>query len=332
MSTNEIVFKEIKLGGLGTVISSVSAMVSIKNPVVWKVDGTTESERALLQYVIDCYDVPKDNFRFEFTDSPLGDRVDITDIGKFFSPYITSDRIIYHDKSFPIRTEDVKKPCVGLALYDKRKTVNDPNHGAFTQAEFKKKQQSWPERKMWPLETNLKIINLLLSAGYDLISLDSNALRLDDKIYMLTEHCDFVIGYEGGLHHLAHTLNIPSIVLPWSYPYPHDYNDSFIHDSFIHALHLDKKTWIAPTIEDVLNLTPQSLDELRNQLAAGHGNNMILNNKVGFSKDFQQIRIHNGDKKTFKQYCWQFFTPHTYNIISNITDKRIGGIQEFYYF
>ena len=327
MSINEIVFKEIKLGGLGTVISSVSAMVSIENPVVWQVDGTTGPERALLQYVVDCYDVSKDKFRFEFPDSPLGDRVDITDICKFFSPYISFDRIIYHDKSFPIRTEDVKKPCVGLALYDKRKTINDPNHRPFTQAEFKKTQNSWPERKMWPLETNLKIINLLLSAGYDVISLDSNALRLNDKIYMLNEHCDFVIGYEGGLHHLAHTLNIPSIVLPWSCPYSHNNSDFFIH-----ALHLDKKTWFVQTIEDVLNLTPQSLDESRNQLAAGHGNNMFLNNKVGFSKDFQQIRIHNGDKETFKQYRWPFFTPPTHNIISNITDKRIGGIQEFYYF
>jgi len=327
MSTNEIVFKEIKLGGLGTVISSVSAMASIENPVVWEVDGTTEPERAMLQYVVDCYDVPKDKFRFEFPNTPLGDRVDITDISKFFSPYITADRIIYQDKSFPIRTEDVKKPCVGLSLYDKRKTINDPNHGSFTQAEFKKKRNSWPERKMWPLETNLKIINLLLSAGYDLISLDSNALRLDDKIYMLNEYCDFVIGYEGGLHHIAHTLNIPSIVLPWSNPYPH-YDSGF----FIHALHLDKKTWIAPTIEDVLNLTPQTLSELRNQLAVGQGNNMFLNNKVGFSKDFQRIRIHDGDKATFKQARWEFFVPSTHNIISNITDKRIGGIQEFYYF
>lgn len=327
MSTEQLVFKEIKIGGLGTAISSISAMISIEQPVIWQVDGSTESERAMLQYIVDCYGISRDSFRFYFPDTPLGQRKDITDICKFFSPYIPAEKIIYHEKSFDIRKEDTKKPCVGLALYDKRKSITDSNNRPFFETDAVKYQNSWPEKKMWPLETNLKLINLLLSAGYDIMSLDSAALRLDDKIYMLNEHCDLVIGYEGGLHHIAHTLNIPSIVLPWSYPV-----DPTDNELVIHSLHLDKKTWFPSSVDDVLNLTPETLYDLRNQLVADQGNNIFLNNKIGFSKDYRKLRIHDGFSDSFKEVSWHHFIPPTHNVISHIINKKIGGINDFYYF
>lgn len=317
MSTNELVFKDIKWGGLGTILCTVSSMISMEQPTVWELSNSKDSDIALGNFITESFDIPSTKFRFNYrTDTSKSVEQDITDVNKFFSSYIPATYITHNKSKFEIRSEfNTKKPCVGVSLY-----CRNTKPGDFNYTSFDKKgnpYNKWPEIKMWPLDINLKIIKLLINAGYDIITFDSPFMELHDKIYMLNNYCDFVIGYEGAIQHLAHSLNIPSIVLPWRQNNNHLYNQS---------LHLDKKTWFFKDIRKLLNYSYSDIIELRDRLASDNGNNIFLNSNIGFSNDYKLIEIDG--KKT----QWEYFNERSIEFLSHIPNKKIGGIKDFYYF
>jgi hypothetical protein len=317
MSINELIFKDIKWGGLGTILCTVSSMISMERPVVWELNNSKDNDISLGNLITESFDISPTKFRFNHqTDTTEHIEHDITDVNKFFSPYIPATYINHNKSRFEIRSEfNIKKPCVGVSLYCRHTTPGD-----FTYTPFNEKRNlynKWPEMKMWPLDVNLRILKLLVNAGYDIITFDSPFIKLHDKIYMLNNYCDFVIGYEGAIHHLAHSLNIPSIVLPWRQNNKHFYNQT---------LHLDKKTWIFEDIRKILNFSHDDIIRLRDQLANNNGNNIFLNSDVGFSTDYKLIEI-NGKKTQ-----WQYFNEHSIEFMSHIPNKKIGGIKDFYYF
>lgn len=322
MSTNKLVFDNIKYGGLGTILCTISSMLSMDKSVVWKLDRSSNSDMALGDYITTCLNIHPDKFKFEYnTDTTHRVENNVTDINKFFSPYIPVEYIMHNEQRFDLTTDySLRKPCVGLAMYHRKTAPGDFNYSPFSKKTGELKNE-WPELKMWPMDVNLKIIELLTRAGYDVITFDNTTIRLNDKIHMLNSYCDFVIGYEGGLHHLAHILKIPSIVLPWRvYSWGKD------QQVYVHSLHIDKKTWIFESIDEFLNYTPTDLIQLRDKLVNDNGNNIFLNNEIGISETYRSIKVNE------KLINWPFFNNHGIEFISHIQNKKIGGIKEFYYF
>lgn len=95
---------------------------------------------------------------------------------------------------------------------------------------------------------------------------------------MMNELCDCVIGYEGGIAHLAHVLKIPTVILPWrtwcndndkSNP-PGDLN------SIPHKLHVDRQTYFLQSVNEILAWSPQELKNTVSRLYNNQGNNIYF--------------------------------------------------------
>jgi hypothetical protein len=96
----------------------------------------------------------------------------------------------------------------------------------------------------------------------------------------MNELCECIIGYEGGVCHLAHVLKIPTIILPWhSWSCDHDKQSlrslKELH-SIPHTLHLDRKTYFLESPNELLSWLPGELRYKISQLHNNQGNNMFF--------------------------------------------------------
>jgi hypothetical protein len=107
---------------------------------------------------------------------------------------------------------------------------------------------------------------------------------------LLNELCDAVIGYEGGICHLAHILEVPSFILPW-----HHHITSWVafEDWKIEMQmhHLDKKTYFLNSIDELLNFSTDDFIDKIQSLKNNNGNNFILSNEVAINESFSHIKI-----------------------------------------
>jgi len=170
------------------------------------------------------------------------------------------------------------KPCIALACYQdyehlKNYDATDPN---------------WPNNRYWSLEEYGKLFHLIKDSGYEVVTLDNHAIDLNDKVYCLNEYCDAVIGYEGGLCHLAHTLKIPTIILPWR-PY-----ESFLN---VDSLHLDRRTHFVRQFDEISNWNRFTLADTILMLKNEVTNNVFYTGKVTFAKDLSEYKIQTGNRE-----------------------------------
>jgi hypothetical protein len=244
--------------GLGTTLSFLSVLADAQQPVLIK---TNRSDNALhhLKRIFDLQWLSieiQDQLLWDLAQDPEG----IRDSCKFYSPYLPVDKIIVFEKTWAINNKS--KPCIGLATWD-------------LQQEFS--HHSWPYNRLYPVDVWSKIYQLCVRSGYDVISLNSVNIDLDQKIWMLNELCDCVIGYEGGIVHLAHVLQIPTVILPWRNALNAgeviSENELFLMPQ---KLHLDPKTYFPRGVDELLNFTAGDLKSKIVQLRNNQGNSQCL--------------------------------------------------------
>lgn len=214
-----------------------------------------------------------------------------TDTDKFFAPYITNDVLNYKGEYYRISTNNDTRKYIGIACYGdiKSESVFDRNHQAYNILPY-------PKNKQYPIEDYAAIFSLAKKAGYDVITFDNPEMPLDEKIFLMNQYCACIIGYEGGLAHLAHTIKVPYIMLPWHrfisghIPLPNEINydgeEKYPFDdarlNYSYAIHLDEKTYFAKNINEVLNWTPDRLKEVIEMLKNDYGNNIYTSNSKFF--------------------------------------------------
>jgi hypothetical protein len=177
---------------------------------------------------------------------------------KIFSRYDQFDHITLDGKNFPIYSRRKKKAAI---------LINDGSY-ADTDLFFSSVNNSneYPFVKYHKKETYDAIFSLVQSAGYEPVVIDSKQMPIEQKIFVLNEDCDFVIGYEGGLCHLAHALKIPAVILPWRVV-AGEYTTDF--------LHIDKRTYFIRHVEELLSFDPNNFKSLIDQLHEESGYNNI---------------------------------------------------------
>jgi hypothetical protein len=197
-----------------------------------------------------------------------------------YAPYYHSDTVTVLGQQF--KTGKTKKPCVALVMHH--------GHGLGDDQLVK----SMPYNKFATAEQYQKVFTWLTNLGYDVITMNQNCVELEQKIYMLNELCDFVVGYEGGLQHLAHMLKIPCIVFPWRYNdaggepmYPGMYYET-------HRFHADRRTWFLKTTDELVFWTRQDLDRVLDRLNSEQGNNILFAPGTVIELESLTITAHNG--------------------------------------
>jgi len=205
----------------------------------------------------------------------------LSDSIKFFSPYIDIDEVDLFNETFRLGYPDKGHKAIGILM----------SNGSPGTAETKAKNEH-PWNRYYGPEVYSKIIQLCSDAGYDIITLDSPWMEMRDKMYQISQLCDCVIGYEGGMMHLAHILKTPTIILPWhhlSNGDPPDDNFSYFINPKIpgvkyaaHMFHLDKRSYFPTSPDVVASWTPTILKSMIDILRQGGGNNVFLKNKLSY--------------------------------------------------
>ena len=207
-----------------------------------------------------------------------------------YAPYLSSNIIELYGKEFHVGKRN--KPCVALCMH----------HGTGLGENINPKYM--PYNKYASREEYQQIFQRLCDLGYDVIVINRSDITIEQKAYLLNELCEFVIGYEGGLHHLAHCLKIPCIVLPWKYNdtggdpvYPGMYYET-------HRFHADRKTYFLNTINDFLEMSDSEIKDLIDQLHLGKGNNILFSPQVTFDPETLRIRCRNPYMDLTPRLCW----------------------------
>jgi len=233
---------------------------------------------------------------------------------KMFSPYFKRDSVNVNGKEYELSYK--KKPCIGITSTNGRNNDFDPDP----------KNHSFPKCRYFSDATYLKIVMLAKQAGYDIIELNSLGVPLADKVYQISQLCDCVIGYEGGIMHLAHILKTPTLMIPWHADeggITEDYQMIFtVAESEFqyikhkaHLLHLDEHTHFFDSEKDLFNLTPDNLHELINNTRNGLNNNVFFSRQLSF---FEKKFLYDTYLSPFEK---QLIERHMTNLCIGGNDK-----------
>lgn len=274
---------ELSHTGLGTTIGFLSLLKEADQPIT--IQAT--SSYNLLHDIKRVFNldwltiVTNDSLSNNLVENPNG----ISDSGKFYSPYLPIDIVTLFGQRHSVGRRN--KPCIGLATWD---------------LQFEFAHDNFPYNRLYTRDTWAKIFQLCLHAGYDIITLNSKDVDFEKKTWMMNELCDCIIGYEGGICHLAHVLKIPTIILPWrTWCNDSDKSNPPSELNLIpHKLHVDQKTYFLNSVDEILAWTH---DELKNQILQlynNQGNNIYFTDATvgpphltAFEQEFIQRYIKN---------------------------------------
>lgn len=210
------------------------------------------------------------------------------DFFKMYSPYYTVSR--------PTRS----RPFIGIACYtDASQIFNNSNNST-----------EFPFYKTYPIEENLKIIEFIKTAGYDVITIDSRNTDKISKAHLIKDLCECVIGYEGGIAHLCHMLEVPYFMLPWRSRQNNIPSEQL--------LHLDKKTYFLNNINELLSWSKEYFNQQITKLNDNQGNNKFL---LGNDNETPMFNVRLDDKL----FQLQFTGPEMQLLSSLYPNPVVGG-------
>ena len=250
---------EISRVGLGTTIIILSTLLHSGLPITLR----APTEYTALREIKHIFNISDKQLTIIDQEQITNDIwLKFRDYSKFFSPYFNVNNLTLFDRQYSLSTQ--RKPCIALATWD---LSHELANNAF------------PYNRLYSKEFWACIFQLVLSADYDVITLNKQDISIEEKVWMLNNHCDCVISYEGGICHLAHLLKIPTIIMPWHHH--EDGSQPEVDISYVpQKLHLDTKTYFVKSEQEILSWTPRDLCEVIQQLHFEKGNNVFFNNNL----------------------------------------------------
>ena len=238
---------------------------------------------------------------------------------KDFSPYFTADTVNLFGQDYPVGVRN--KPCVGLAMHHAGGNIGSNNFDPLGET---RELKDFPYNKFADYETYSRIIKLVTDAGYDVITLNSHRVNVEYKTFLLNNLCDFVIGYEGGAIQLAHTLKVPSIVLPWNAWFDgwKTWRNGNAWDPErieAHNYHIDRRTYFLNSSEEICSWDRNKLQEIVDNLYQKQGNNIFFTDRVNV--DMENLTVthinENRSLSTMSEETRAFIRTH-------VVDPQIG--------
>ena len=238
---------QIRPQGLGIIITQLSFLLALGRPVRAVVDR-------------------RDHMAFDFKRIfDIADQHLTIEVGTHGWPDLETDELCSYAPYFHSYRNDTKRQrCVAMAMHHGHGLRDSGDH------------RGMPYNKFATAEEYNAIFEHLTSLGYDVITMNHSSMSLEQKIFMLNELCDFVIGYEGGLGHLAHVLGIPYFCLPWRFNdmgHPGQQPGLWYEAQRFHA---DPRTWFLTDAAEFLSWNKDKLTHMIDLLYADQGNNILF--------------------------------------------------------
>lgn len=251
---NEVIEYSIREGGFGILIMELSMLMHTGKPLRCYVPTPDHPLYGLKK----IYKIPDE--RLTIVQEDRGWHPASNDMIKAFSPYIMPDTVNLFGQDYT--TGRRGKTCIGLAMHAYGLGEDMPvKYG--------------PYHKFATREIYNQIIKLADTSKYDILTINQPTMSVEHKAFLLNEYCDCLISYEGGTAHLAHTLKVPTIILPWRYW--GDGREIVETDQEVkvisHSYHMDRRTYFPKTQEEILDWDTDKLKSVIDDLYNMKGNN-----------------------------------------------------------
>jgi len=276
--------------GLGIVIIELSLLLATGR----QVNAVVPNKNHMLYDFKRIFGIGDDRLIITYDPNSTNDAAS-DDLMKTFVPYFTADTVTLFGQPYPVGIRN--KPCIGLAMHHAGGSIDNDNTDPLGEQRV---LRDFPYNKFATYEVYAKIIKLVTDAGYDVVTLNSPKITVEHKAFLINNLCDCVIGYEGGAMQLAHTLQVPCIILPWnSWIDGHtQWRDGTPWDPErveSHKYHVDRRTWFLKTPEEILPWNRDQLKSVINNLYAGQGNNFLF--ESGTVLDTQTLDVNTAREK-----------------------------------
>jgi len=268
------------VGGLGSFIAYLSMIIDTGKPVILKTRNT------VFDHLKKIFRIPDNQLTVIFDENHIDDDTEVcSDTCKIFNPYFDVKTIHVLGQNFEVNTNNIKKSYIGLACYQDFKHLT----------QYDKDDLTWPNYRYYSIEEYAELVKFIKQIGYEVLTLDARDSSPEQKVYLINEMCQCVIGYEGGMHHIAHLLKIPSIILPWRQWSSTDIDlDELMQDLMQHLLHLDTRTYFAKSLTEITRWDQTKFNEMIEKLNNEKGNNIFINKDVYLANDLQTLILNVG--------------------------------------
>ena len=240
------------------------------------------------------------------------------DILHFFSGYHFFDEINLFDKTFTNQAKRGK--VVGLCCYPH--LLGSQNYKKHYD------KSNFIFNRSMSMDYNKLLFEKLLDCGYDVITLDQ-PISIEEKSYLISQMCDFVIGYEGGMMHLAHMLKTPTIILP----------RKIDNDLTNQMLHPCDSAWLLEDENIFLEWSKEEIEQIINLCNTGQGNNKFFTGQYKFCVDQSLDTWAVYDSKKLENILHRgkhsaMFYPEYYDVTNFFVEssRKIGNSRPIYFF
>lgn len=294
---------------LGDMISILSVLTQIANTGEQITIFTRPENNTKIEDLVDIYklsakinithvNIPGDALQFQINSQ-------MTCFGKSFSPYIKHPNI----------NVTANKRYIAVAFCS-------TNPYTLVKQNLDNGSTNFPFYRYHDTDVFAYICKIAKELDYDVISVDSFGLNLTEKINFLNNHCAAVICYEGGIAHLAHTLDIPCVILPPRQKHGPPYTQ----------LHLDTRTYFLQDIAELFSWNAEMLEKVIDDLTHHKGNNDFLdeNMDITVTKGLHVLKvknaIHEFHQVSILEHEW--INKYFINNTESTESVLIGGIRK----
>jgi len=205
---------------------------------------------------------------------------------KLFSKYFNPSSVNIRGQDLEIDYENTrdKKGYIGLVCYTTNQMYIDRHNNYIewnNNQELNLGQENiFPQTRLRPVDYYSKIFEFIKTRRYDVITIDSMHTNFEDKVEMMVKHCKAIIGYEGGVDHLAHMLDIPYFMLDWQLPCP----STVFGDMHCEIVHQSKSMYVLRNDQELFKWSAEEFDQKIYDVWDIGGNNRFTNGT--YSLDF----------------------------------------------
>jgi hypothetical protein len=265
--------------GLGDNLCLISLLANIKTPVELLVDDRHETYERLCRYKR-IFMIPDTKLKI----SRANTNGDFNNTGwplKLNVDYYRSRQVEVNGRVLDTASNQEKR-CIAIAAFYDTPPENNNNE--------------WPWCKRRDIEYWSKVFAYFKNLHYDVITVDRHTFDLENKIEAIVKNCKAILSYEGGMAHLAHMLNVPLLLVDWTYPAPSTNLDRF-HCEFVHR---SNSMYLLRDDQELFSWSGDQLDKTIYDLGQGKTNNRLLNGECRLEFDgpgiYGRINVKNNQE------------------------------------
>jgi hypothetical protein len=262
--------------GLGDYLCTISLLANTPTPITLYADNREDQYNRISQ-LLRILNVPEDQLKIEFSQDHRGDFSGAWHL-KTYCDYFYPEFVTLKGKQLKVKDPSRKKSYIGVCCYSGLDAYLDANYDHIRGSSMNEGNNGTriPQCKYRSIDYYTKIMQFAKTIGYDVITLD-DPNNIESKMEFILENCAAVIGYEGGIAHMCHMLQIPYLMLDWRVPN----HDAQYGEFQCEVTHQSKTVYHLRSDDDLFRFTRKDFLEFIDKLTnLGTTNNRIVNGQV----------------------------------------------------